>query len=433
MQKSTLALLASTLATLPACPADDDPSATTDADSTGDDATADPTADTSAGDTESSTAEIYAMMTQVYSVDDRTVYLILTNGLDFANLSVDNGREFPGVANMAAINDKLLVSSGQEPSITEFDISDDLQWTEERTLSFANYPLDDNANFYYQFLVDSDTIYLPFDKTSRIIWNPADFTITGTAEDTNLVLEKDGLMLDPSGNRNAVRFDGHVFQAFFYHDTDWFLHGTDSAIAVYDPETNAEIQVIDAECPGLSIATQDEDGNVYFSAWSYSGLLALYGDAAAPCAVRVRPDLTIDDSFTTDFTDWTDGRYVANFRYIGGGKAIGNVLMHEELEAIGADFAGDYQPDIGDVLWTSGPHWKLWVFDVEAKTAQPLANVGVEVASIAQFSTFDDRTFVFLPYDDAASSKIYEVDLEAATATEQADVTGDVYAWIRVR
>jgi len=372
---------------------------------------------------------VYALMTQVYDADDRTVYIALTDTLDVDAIALDEAREFGGVANFAPIGGKLLVSDGESPTITEYTITDDLAWHEGRSVSFANYPLDDNANFYYQFIVDEETAYLPFEVTKRLVWNPAEMVIDGPVEDSNLTVTSGDLRLYGSGNRNAVRFDGSPMQSFFYVDDDWQDYGTTSQIAVYDPATDAEAQVIDAPCPGMAIATQDEAGNTYYGTWDYIGIKALYGVAPAPCMIRVKPDHTVDTAFTTDFTAATGGRYVNNFRYIGGGKAIGNVLHHEALDA---DFDGPFDQAVEDAAWSSGPHWKFWLFDVDAGTAHPVEGVDVAIGSGAQFAVLDGRTFVFLPYDDWARTKVYELDADGV-ATEHLDVTGDVFKWEKLR
>lgn len=377
---------------------------------------------------------VYAMMTQVYANDDRTVYVSLTNGIDFDRLSLEGAREFGGVANLAAFSGRLLISEGEAPIIREFDITDDLQWIERRSLSFGAYPLGDNANFYAQFFLDDHTVYLPYEQTRRIIWDPSEMMITGTAEDSALALTivEDERTLDvvEGGNRNGVRYDGPVMQAFFYVDDDWFFHGSWSAIAVYDETTHAEIDIIEAPCPGLSIATRDEHDRTYFSAWGYAPTLALYGIGPEPCVVRVTSDRRLDTDFTTDFTSWTDGRYVNNFRYVGGGFAIANVLHHEALT--GADWEGPYDPAIVDLIWESGPHWRLWIFDMENEEAHLVEGIDVDISSGAQFAVLEGRTFVFLPYDDWNRTKVYEIDDEGV-ATERYDTPGDVFKWIRVR
>jgi hypothetical protein len=372
---------------------------------------------------------LFALMTQVYSADDRTVYIALTESLDLGDDVLDQSHEFGGVANFAPIGGRILVSDGQEPTITEYAISDDLEWQAGDAVSFLDYPLEDNANWYYQFVVDQNTVYLPLRINQRIVWDPAAMVITGVMKESAVPLEQDGLTVYSSGNRNAVRYDGPSLQSFFAVSKDWETYGQASWIAAYDPVTSEETTVIDAPCTAMAIGTQAEDGSTYFGTWDYLGIDALYGRGPAPCMVRVLPDLTIDDTFTTDFTSWTDGRYVNNFRYVGNGKAIGNVLHHENL---GYDFSAPYDSTIWDVVWTSGPHWKFWIFDLDAEAAHPVEGIDVDISSGAQFAVLEGRTFVFLPYDDWGRTKIYELD-DAGVATEHADVLGDVFKWEHVR
>jgi hypothetical protein len=371
---------------------------------------------------------LYAMMTQVYSTDDRDVFVSFSNTLDIPGVNLSQVRQFHGVANLAAVGGRLLISSGEKPEITEYDISDTFAWEQGRTVSFANYPLDDNANFYYQFILDDHNAYLPFDATKRLIWDPTDMVIKGVMDDTTLTLMRDGLQLEAGGNRNSVRYRGPVLQAFFYHDKDWIQHGTRSHVVSYDPTTHKEASVIDLPCPGLSIATQDEGGNTYFSTWGYLPALALYKQGPPPCVARLKPDRTIDAAFTTDFSQLTGGRYLNNWRYIGNGKAIANVLHHELLNA---NFA-TYDPAVVDKIWETGPHWRLWMFDLVKSTAQPVEGIGVAIGSGAQFAVLEGRTFVFLPFDQWAKTKVYELD-GAGNATAKFEVTGDVFKWIKVR
>jgi hypothetical protein len=372
---------------------------------------------------------VYAMMTQVYDVDDRTVYISLSDTIDVTELSLEGAREFGGVANFAAVGGRLLVSDGYEPLITEFEIDSALQWVERRSVSFSGYPVQDNANFYSQFILDDETAYLSFESSKRVVWSPAAMEIRGVMDGSSLASARDGLTLEAGGNRNGVRYDGAVLQAFFYHDEDWFNFSPSSQVVAYDPETHEEMTVIDAPCPGLSIATLDEVGNTYFSSYDVMPTQALYGIGPKPCVVRVRPDLTLDEAWTTDFTSWTGGRYVSNFRYVGGGRAIANVFHPEELSA---DFSADVDPAVVDEVRDTGPAWRLWLFDLEAQAAAPVEGIDVEMGSGAQFAVLEERTFVFLPYDSYARSRIYEIG-PSGVATERFDVIGDVFKWVRVR
>lgn len=372
---------------------------------------------------------LYAMMTQVYDTEDRTVYVTLSHSLELpSELDLSQAREFPSVANFAPVGGRLLVSSGIEPSITEFEISEELEWTEGRTVSFANYPFEDNANFYYQYILDEHTAYMPFDVSKRLIWDPTSMTIEDTREESSVPLAAGLLKAQTGGNRNAIRYAGPVQQPFFYVDDDWFEYGPESVVAYYDPETHEETGTVTLPCPALSMASQDERGYTYYGTWSFPPLAA-FGEGPAPCIARLKPDLTLDEEWTTDLRDVTDGRYVNNFRYIGGGKAIGNVL-HQEL--IEADWDAGFDQDVADIIAASGEHWKFWLFDLVKHQAQPIEGIDVAIADGAQFAVLDGRTFLFLPYDDWSRSKIYELGADGK-ATVVSDTPGDIFKWVRVR
>jgi hypothetical protein len=373
---------------------------------------------------------LYAMMVQVYDAEDRTVYAHLSHTLDLASeVDLSQAREFPSVANFAPVGGRLLVSSGIEPAITEFDIGEDLSWSEGDTVSFANFPFEDNANFYYQYILDEHTAYMPFDVTKRLIWDPTNMTIDATLEDSSLPLERDGLKLRVGGNRNAIHFEGPVQQAFFFTDDDWFVTGPESLLAFYDEQTHEEAGVVTLPCPGLSMASQDEQGYTYYGTWGFQGTLALFGEGPQPCVARLKPDLTLDEAWTTDLKDLTDGRYSNNFRYIGGGKAIANVLLHERIQA---DWTAGYDQDVADAIDASGDHWQFWLFDLEKWQASPIEGIDAAISSGAQFAVLDGRTFLFLPYDEWSHTKIYELG-DDGKATVLAGTVGDVFKWVRVR
>jgi hypothetical protein len=372
------------------------------------------------------TEPLYAMLDQVYTTDDRIVYVHLTKDLDVSALDLAQAREFASVANFVGIDGRILVSSGTEPVITEFGISNDLAWNEGRTISFAGYPLDDNANFYSQYILDSSTAYLPFDATNRVIWNPSQMVIEGTLTDTSVPAEKDGMLVATGGNRNGIRFDGPVQQPFFYSND--FDFGPESIVAIYDETTNLEQRTVTLPCPALSMASQD-GGYTYYGTWDFPDR-SLFGEGPEPCIARLTPELTLDEAWTTNLEDVTGGRPQNNFRAVGGGRAIANVLHTEEL--VGADFDGGYDLDVVDQLGTSGPWWKLWLINLDSMTGAPVEGISVDIGSGAQFAVLEGRTFVFLPYDDYGRTKIYEIGSDGL-ATERGDTVGDVFKWVKIR
>ncbi|HTV22809.1 MAG TPA: hypothetical protein VMG12_29165 [Polyangiaceae bacterium] len=372
------------------------------------------------------TAPLYAMMIQVYTAEDRIVYAHLSKDLEVGAVDLSQAREFASVANFAGIGGRIYVSSGTEPEITEFGISDDLAWTEGRSISFSGFPLEDNANFYYQYVLDDSTAYMPFDGTSRIVWNPTDMVIEGTMTDTSVPAEQNGMLVATGGNRNAIQFDGPVQQPFFYSSE--LDYGPESIVAVYDADTNRETTTVTLPCPGLSMASQDS-GYTYYGTWGFLDR-ALFGIGPEPCIARLTPERTLDEAWTTNLEQVTGGRPHNNFRAVGGGKAIANVLHTEEL--VGASFDNGYDQDVVDQIASSGPWWKLWLIDLDTMTGAPVAGIDVDTASGAQFAVLDGRTFVFLPYNDWGRSKIYEIGSDGV-AIERGDTVGDVFKWVKVR
>lgn len=179
-------------------------------------------------------------------------------------------------------------------------------------------------------------------------------------------------------------------------------------------------------CPNLSIATRDEEGNTYFSTWGLP-IPSITGEAPATCVAKVGADQETVE--TIDLREWTDGRFASNFRYVGNDTAFANVLHHETF---GVSSPEELSAEALEKLWASGPHWKLWLFDVARGTATPVEGIEVAIADGAQFAVLDGRTFVFLPYDDWGRTTAYEL-LPDGTVIEHFDTVGDVFKWVRVR
>jgi hypothetical protein len=370
---------------------------------------------------------LYMLMSNVYVEDDRSVYLVPMASLDQDEVSLEDGREFSGVANFEAIGGRLLVSSGESPIITEFEISDGFEWEEGATVSFAELPLEDNANFFYQYIVDEHHMYMPFDGYKRMVWDPTDLELGEIMDDSMLEPEIDGMKLEPAGNRSGIRYDGAVMMPFFYHDMDWFEFAPSSFIAVYDPQTHREDKLIETPCPGLAVVSQDEDGNTYFSSWDYSPLRALYELGPAPCAVRVTEERELDDAFTTDFRAWTDDRYAMNFHYVRDGYGFANVLHHEELD-YDLD-AAEIPEGLFDDIWNDA-NWRLWKIDLENETAEPFEQIDVPSFGWG-IVKIDGRSFMTVPLGEGERTRFYELD-EDGDVTLHMEVVGDA-SMIRVR
>jgi hypothetical protein len=416
------ALSALAWSSLAACSSDPDGDAR-------DDESADRDSD-DAADRETELGPLYALSLMVQDPEGRrTTYVEVRDSLDLED-ALEDAHEYPGIASINTIGGRLLVASGEEPTITEYDFSDEGEWLEGDKLSFGDYPLPDNANWYYQFIQNEHTVYLPFDGYKRVIWDPSELSLGPTEEDSSLESEWEGLPLRAGANPTAIRYeDRAVLQPFHYADDDEYEFGPDSFIVAYDPKTHRERDVMQVPCPGLQVATLDEDGYVYFSTRHYLPGLALWNAGPKPCTARVTPDGELDAAWTTDLTDLTDGRYAVNFRYVGDGRAIANVLHHEELDA---DLDGPLDPEVVTDLWRNAPHWKVWLFDLERRSAAPLEGIDVEVGSETQTARLDGRTFLLTPVEDWTHTKVYELG-DDGVAKEYAETSANLLSWMRIR
>jgi hypothetical protein len=372
-------------------------------------------------------AHAYALQTMIYNPDDTvTSYVVLTDTLELTGeLSLDEAREFPSYAFITTVGGKLLVSSGEEPVITQFDIAKDHVWKEQASLSFANLGVESwGAGFERHWFLDEHTAYLTLEVTSRIIWDPTSFEILDIKEDTKLNRKRDGLTLDATFNRPPRDLQGPVLKAFFYHDEDWVQFGERTAIAVYDPETHEERAILDVPCPALEVMSQDEQNNTYFSPWTFGPQAALFGQGPELCIRRVKSDATLDEEWTPDLTTWTGGRPVMVFRYWGNGKAIGSVLHTDEVDG---DYSAGFDEELAQQL---NSHWRLWLFDLETQTARPIQGIG-NTSSGFNMEIMDERAFVFVTDPEWSQTTVYEIEQDSA-ATARFTVNGLVNNWIRV-
>lgn len=373
-------------------------------------------------------AAVYALNVVVFDPNfDATTYVALSTSLDFGADPLAGAREFPGFQSIAAAGGRLLVAG--ESTVGRFDIAEQLAWSDGPRLDFSSYGISD-ASFSSQFFLNERIVYAAGNITKRVVWDTFDFAILDFKEDTRLSQEPvGGLQLQFAFSRTSrVPSRGAVMVPYYYRDEDWFEFSATSRIAVYDPVTHEERALIDAPCTALENATQDEQGNTYFSTWNVRPTSYLYGRASEPCVVRLSSEGELDEQFSPDLAAWAGGRVPMVLRYLEDGKAVVSYLHDDELNT---DWTGEYDDAVIDEV-TLGSHFRLWLVDFEAQSARELPGV---IGMDGQFHgrTFGDRHFVFLPYDGYTRTKIYEVRPEDGTAVEHLDTAGWVYDMVRVR
>jgi hypothetical protein len=379
-------------------------------------------------DSENSTNEMtqtgpaYAIATTISGDQGSTTYIAAINSLDIEDFDLEQAHEYPGWATIGGTDGMLFVSDGEAPKITRYEVYDNAALKEDGSLSFTNYGLA-TASFFHNVFVDPTTAYMHLEEVSRVVWNPTEMVIEGEADAPGLDAERDGLTVRAGFGRAAEVRDGFVYQSFYWTDADYYLFAPQSQIAVYDAADDSLVKLIDAPCPGLDVATQDEEGNLYFSNWVFSAAAPLIEtDAPETCTVRINAgEQKIDEAWTRSFTDLTGGNSITAFRYLKDGKGIAAVLNEDAL---------DINADTDPTVISGGANWQIWLFDLENGTAEPIAGLDGIAGAYYAF-TFEGRTFLLLPAADYASTTVFEI--ADGEAVERFTVPGWAYQFVKVR
>jgi hypothetical protein len=341
---------------------------------------------------------IYAMVSVVFSDDGRTTYLNTFDTLDITQVDLGASREYPGIPAFQAALGKLFEASDESATITRYAVLDTVRWRDEGRIGFTSFGLTSAARSQ-NFFVASDKAYTFFDIVDRVAWDPTALRIAPAQPDpSTLELQRDGLTRRLGEGRAR---DDLAFQAFYFSDDDFFVHGPTSQIAVYDPVSDEVVDTIEADCTGLYISAQDEAGNIYFSNGSSAVIPRLLSNSAPEsCMVRIKAgEQTLDPDFQLEFADLTDGRQAASFLYVGEGKGLIQVF-HDENTTI--------EPDSDPWALSASENWRLWLVDVETQTASLLDDVPYFGGAL-HISVIDGRTFLLLASADYASTTGYEL------------------------
>lgn len=363
-------------------------------------------------------APTYAVISMAFSDSGQATYVTLLPELaPRAAITLESSREFAGYAPAGTIGGYLYVGSGEGPTLERFEVSDDGQWSPATALGFSAYT---SMSLTATRFVGATKAYTPFDVANFAIWDPETMTITGELGqpaiatmrgDTRATL---GYAYERSGR--------YIYQPYYYATMDFRDYDDGSVISIIDTETDTYAGLVDAPCPHLHITTQDDDGNVYLSNGQGSIPTAVLDETAARnCMVKIAAGETeLDESFTIDFAELTDGLEGSNLFYIGDGIAFFSAY-HADRDPEDADF---------DAI-TRSSSYHLWTLDLATMDAEIMQ--GVDYGG-GQFTTYriDGRTIVAIPSGDYSSTAVYEMTPHGAPV-KLFDVQGWAFNFFRVR
>lgn len=366
---------------------------------------------------------MYSLATSIFSQAGSATYVSVFDSLEVTGLDLEKAREHSGFATIGAVDGMLFVGAGEAPELTRYNVHSGGNLEEAGKISFANYGLT-SAPLYLNHFVDSTSAYLVLEETKRIVWNPSTMQISGVADAPGLARERSGLVVKSGYDRSMVVRDGYSFQPFYWTDGTYYDFSPSSQIAVYSNTDDSLVKLIDAPCPGLDVATQDEAGNLYFSNWVFSAAApVLEEDAPDTCVVRIKKgELDLDAGWTKSLSAMVGNRQTAAFRYLG--ENVGVVaVFHDENVTIN----DDTEPSV----ITSGNHWKLWRVNLETQAAAPVGGLDFIAGGYYAFR-IEGRTFLLLPTADYAKTAVWELGVDGA-AVKRFETLGWAYQFVKVR
>ncbi|MCP3140358.1 MxcI [Pyxidicoccus xibeiensis] len=366
---------------------------------------------------------VYSLATSIFSQGSSATYVSVFDSLDVTGLDLEKAYEHGGFATIGAVDGRLYVGGGETPEVIRYSVLDNGSLEETGKFSFANYGLT-SAPLYLNHFVDGSSAYMSLEESRRIIWDPSSMQITGTAEAPGLAREREGLVVKSSYDRARVVRDGYSFQAFYWTDGTYYDFLPSSQIAVYSNADDSLVKLIDAPCPGLDVATQDEAGNLYFSNWVFSAAApVLEDDAPDTCVVRIKAgQQELDTSWTRSLSAMVGGRQTAAFRYLANGVGV-VAVFHSENVVIN----DQTEPNV----ITGGSHWKLWRVNLETGAAAPVEGLDFIAGGYYAFR-IEGRTFLLLPTSDYAKTAIWELGVDGA-AVKRFETLGWAYQFVKVR
>lgn len=366
----------------------------------------------------------YAIGTLITSDNGSNAYLRLVDDLDFAGeqVALDQAREFPGQSDLAVHEGSLLVASGDEPTISKYAVSSDLQLTEPDAVTrvnFSNYGLASAAFWNNQF-VAPDKAYMVNGAEEIIVWNPETMQVTGTIALPELEARAGLQLVAGLADRASVVHDGKFYLALYWTDDNFAERSDDSVVVVIDVATDVAEGTISASCPGLDYATVDEAGQLHFSNWTGGPGTYFVLGTAQNCIASVDP--ATRQVTTKSFASIADGHEGAAFEYAGNGRFVMSIF-----DEVRADVASAVEP-FGVV---GGTNWQLWTYEPATGESGPIEAIDWNSGAIIH-APIGDELYSMVPGANYASTIAYRLG-SARDASPIFGITGWSFRLFQVR
>ncbi|UJR86788.1 MxcI [Sandaracinus amylolyticus] len=351
------------------------------------------------------TTASYAVTTTVFDDTTAATYVAVLDSLDGREVDLSAAREFAGWSSVAAHDEVLFVGHGERPEVERYTLTaNGTLGDAEQTVSFAAHGLS-SASLSFNTFVDATMAHMGLEQTSRILWDPTEMAIVGSVDTPQVAPERDGMTVTAANFQGRVVRDDAVFQPYFWHDADWYAFHQESQIAIYARDGSLET-LLDVPCPALQIATQDEQGNLYFSGMVDTIAYDLVEEASTleRCVARIDAgERTIAEGWPRRFEELTEGRPAGVFHYLADGIGILTVYHVENADPTSPTFLDDWY----------AASWGLWLVNLEDWRAEPIEEWPLGSSNIF-FSRLDGRLFVHRVEADFSSTTISEIAIDGS-------------------
>lgn len=347
------------------------------------------------------------------SEEDTSSYVTLVDKLDGQDVDYGQSREFPGNGDVWLFNGSVYVAIAEGRTITRYTLDGD-ELVEKERLDFTEYGLS-SFGFWLNTFISPTKAYFVNGSAEYIVWNPTTMQIDKTIDLPDFEPEDDFLVQGGYIDRAAVRRGKFFLQPFYFADADYFDFQPSSKIVVVDTEKDEVVETLDAPCPGLDFATEDDDGNAYLSSWIFAPGGAAVLDSPATCVVKIPAgsELKVETAFKV--SDIADGREGGVFRYLGNDRAILSVLHDDRAKDEGKEL-------VADIAY--GAYWRFWSYDLKTKKATEVTDIEWN-AGAAYATEVSGKPFMLVPAGDYSETLVYEL---SPTATPKHVLTAGGWA-----
>lgn len=377
-----------------------------------------------AGPDDGADEPLFLIQSRVFPPEGTIGLLTPTRSLD-AELDYSRSLEQPGGGVLYARPGlgTFLIGSGEEPTITRFEVGPGDTLVPGSKLSFAGYGV------LYMYAGDSlvfvnprKAYYLDLDQLQAIAFDPTEMVITGT---TSLAgAAREGFLT--SFGQVVQRDDAIYFPGQWYAEPDWDRVPSGSMLVRIDPETDTVTITQDSRCTGMYVTMTTDAGDTYWFSDSYNTFARRgYGpDRGVPdCALRLRAgETTFDPSWQLDLATRVGGASAVPILRAGGSRMWIRVL---DESAASLPTPADFN------TVNTAPAWQWYLLDVESE-APAVRNDERPLSAVGGLGMYiDGRSFVSTENADYSESTLLELTPDGFLT--RATVRGVVDNVVRVR